>query len=163
MPTTTIDDLKEIAGYDEMSDTGVDSLIDYKNLLEERLGGSMPTDDTEWLFWTPDSDRNAGWTNHCYVLQHVVTGKGKTPEEAWRAIEFADEVPEGWHRERVTAIRRDHMKQYTPPEPPTWTCRKSYEREEDGVVTGEAECGHVNKAADDECQSCFEERPDDVR
>lgn len=37
-----------------------------------------------WTFYSPDSDRSSGWTNHCFVMQTVCFGYGLTAEEALR-------------------------------------------------------------------------------
>lgn len=58
-----------------------------------------------WNFYLPDSDRNSGWSNHTYVLQHVCRGVGGTPAEAWRDAD----VPLGFHRpDTLVAVRDDH-------------------------------------------------------
>ncbi len=62
---------------------------------------------TKWNFWLPDEDRNSGWSNHCYVLQLVCHGFGKTPEKAAVEAMRAGRVPEGFHPDHVVAIRDD--------------------------------------------------------
>ncbi len=59
---------------------------------------------TLWNFYLPDSDRNAAWTNHGYVLQHVVAGEGDTPEQAWATIVANDELPEHYEPEGETLV-----------------------------------------------------------
>lgn len=67
-----------------------------------------------WNFWLPDSDRNAGWTNHCYVLQFVAAGAGVTPELAWADAKSGATFPDlAVHEDfllegdAMTAIRED--------------------------------------------------------
>lgn len=64
----------------------------------------------EWNFYLPDEDRNAGWTNHCYVLQFVCWGHGPTPEQAWGEAVAAGRIPSGYIVEEppTVAIRADH-------------------------------------------------------
>ena len=50
----------------------------------------------KWNLYLSDSDRNAGWTNHCYVLQYVCSGVGHTPRRAWEEALDSGNVPEGY-------------------------------------------------------------------
>lgn len=76
----------------------------YATAIEELFVGEPP----EWHFWLPDDDRSAGWTNHCYVLQFVCTGRGHTPEQAWADAKSTGQIPDDFQLpETVKAIRGD--------------------------------------------------------
>lgn len=70
--------------------------------------GVLGAEKVRWNFWLPDEDRSAGWTNHCYVLQYVCRGEGRTAEEAWADAKANGQVPEGFHLpDAGLAIRLD--------------------------------------------------------
>ena len=50
----------------------------------------------EWNFYLPDEDRNAVWTNHCYILQFVCNGFGADPAAAWKEALAEGRVPEDY-------------------------------------------------------------------
>lgn len=93
---------------------GLDDIAYVSNFVPVEVRGTYdvkPVDTAapaRWCFWVPDSDRNAGWTNHCYVHQYVCEGTGATPEEAWADAKANNLVPEGFILpETLTAIRKD--------------------------------------------------------
>ncbi|HTB50085.1 MAG TPA: hypothetical protein VK701_03840 [Solirubrobacteraceae bacterium] len=65
---------------------------------------------TEWNFYLPDEDRNAGWTNHCYTLQFVCNGFGTGPATAWKEAIAAHRVPDGYDLAEppTVAIQAEH-------------------------------------------------------
>lgn len=69
-------------------------------------------DKPRWSFWLPDEDRSAGWTNHCYVLQFVVSGIGDTPEEAWGNLR--EPVPEDFCLPASLVATRDVDERHFP-------------------------------------------------
>lgn len=78
------------------------------------------TEPTYWTFWLADSDRSAGWTNHCFILQYVCQGFGLTALQAAQEATARGAVPEGFEPDRCIALPREATTNLvTLPCPPT--------------------------------------------